>query len=314
MSAIQYFFDSVRQVTPILIQAAIGIRIKKTRQSVWHTFNQKRHRYGVAVVCLLLCIGYVSCEFRFAKSLKQIPIVPLADSKQDSLAKAKYSLETLNRKVIYLTFDDGPNKGTPRVACALKGQKIPATFFMVGSHVQGSEQQWSDFQDLLCDPYFEVANHSYHHAKNNYRRYYKSPELVLEDFQLVRDKIQLNNKLARTPGRNVWRTSEITFDINRHSIKAADLLKAHDYTVVGWDVEWRVNSKKRLNKSAKELVTEIEQYFEERLTRTENHLVLLMHDQHFTDAQHIEELEILLAELINTGEYTFRKVSEYPCL
>src|SRR5690242_9323024 len=39
------------------------------------------------------------------------------------------------KKKIYLTFDDGPNKGTRNVLDIVKDEQIPVTFFIVGEHV-----------------------------------------------------------------------------------------------------------------------------------------------------------------------------------
>ncbi|MEB8752330.1 polysaccharide deacetylase family protein, partial [Bacillus cereus] len=44
------------------------------------------------------------------------------------------------RKIIYLTFDDGPGKYTNQLLDILKENKIKATFFLIGSHAQ----QYSD--------------------------------------------------------------------------------------------------------------------------------------------------------------------------
>ena len=53
------------------------------------------------------------------------------------------------KKKIYLTFDDGPNKGTRNVLDIVKDEKIPVTFFIVGEHVYASINQnitWDSLQ------------------------------------------------------------------------------------------------------------------------------------------------------------------------
>src|SRR5215470_13440826 len=42
------------------------------------------------------------------------------------------------KKKIYLTFDDGPNKGTRNVLDIVQQENIPVTFFIVGEHVFAS--------------------------------------------------------------------------------------------------------------------------------------------------------------------------------
>ncbi len=269
-------------------------------------FLNKRSKYIWAAICLSVAISYNSCGIHLSKNSRASD--PEKDSRlltHDTIAKAK-------EKTIYLSFDDGPNRGTANVMRVLNEAQVPATFFLVGSHIHGSEKQWTMFQGILSNPSFEAANHTYYHAKNRYNHFYKNPQLVLDDFQLMRDSIQLNCHIGRTPGCNVWRTAEITCDIDRRSTKAANLLKTNDFTLVGWDLEWKANAKAQLKTTPEVLATEIEKYFEECLTKTDDHLVLLLHDQHFVDSNNVRALEELIGLL--KGEYGFGRVSGYPCL
>ena len=69
-------------------------------------------------------------------------------------------------RVLYLTFDDGPNpSATERILEALESQRTPAAFFMVGEHVLR-------FPDLACrvaEAGHEVGNHTQHHVKLHLR-------------------------------------------------------------------------------------------------------------------------------------------------
>jgi peptidoglycan/xylan/chitin deacetylase (PgdA/CDA1 family) len=64
--------------------------------------------------------------------------------------------------VVYLTFDDGPNPGvTHRVLEVLEQEQVPATFFMVGKHVERHPHTalavaWAGH---------EIGNHTYSHTK-----------------------------------------------------------------------------------------------------------------------------------------------------
>lgn len=265
-------------------------------------------------IALPIVFFYNSCHVQLARGFRQTPGDKPSVAAADSLARLQDSLNNAPQKIIYLTFDDGPNKGTGNVAALLKRKKLPATFFIVGSHVHSSEAQLAQFQNLLAHPDFEAANHSYWHAKNNYRHFYRHPEKALADFQLMRDSVRIANKLSRTPGANVWRTSEIHHDVERRTEKAANLLKSNDFTLVGWDVEWKADGKRRLKCSPEKLIAEMEKHFEQGLNKSHNHLVLLLHDQHFSDSTNLRALEKLMDELMESGEYGFRKVSAYPCL
>ncbi len=115
-----------------------------------------------------------------------------------------------NKRAIYLTLDDGPNKGTENLLKIIHERNIPITAFVVGKHVYGSRKQQTDFEILKTDSLIELANHSYTHANNKYAEFYKNPEMVVQDFNQAKDSLHFKNNFARTPGRNIWRTNEIS--------------------------------------------------------------------------------------------------------
>ena len=50
--------------------------------------------------------------------------------------KEKHSKRNALQKVIYLTFDDGPGKGTANVLNALKEEGVEGTMFFIGSKIE----------------------------------------------------------------------------------------------------------------------------------------------------------------------------------
>src|SRR5688572_30742046 len=56
-------------------------------------------------------------------------------SKPVAIAKKK------KKKTIYLTFDDGPNKGTRKVMQIANEDQVPVTVFIIGEHVFASPYQ-----------------------------------------------------------------------------------------------------------------------------------------------------------------------------
>lgn len=114
------------------------------------------------------------------------------------------------KKKIYLTFDDGPNKGTKNVLDIVNDEKIPVTFFIVGEHVFASVNQNNIWDSLRIAEQIEICNHSYTHAHNKYDKFYQSPDSVVADFQLAHDSLDLKNNIVRTPGRNTWRIDSLT--------------------------------------------------------------------------------------------------------
>ncbi|MCZ8512260.1 polysaccharide deacetylase family protein [Paenibacillus filicis] len=71
-----------------------------------------------------------------------------------------YSVSSKGKKVA-LTFDDGPdNKYTARILDILKEQGVPATFFLVGKHVQ----QYPQMVKRISQEGHAIGNHSWDHA------------------------------------------------------------------------------------------------------------------------------------------------------
>lgn len=69
-------------------------------------------------------------------------------------------IEKSDKKVAYLTFDDGPTtKATEKILDILKDENVKATFFVVGKHVKENPQ-------IVKREYDEghyIANHGYNH-------------------------------------------------------------------------------------------------------------------------------------------------------
>ncbi len=78
--------------------------------------------------------------------------------------------------ILYLTFDDGPNrKYTPILLDYLKEEKIKATFFLIGSNIEGNE----DLVKRIYDEGHTIGVHCYNH-----KLYTKMKnEKVLEDIE-----------------------------------------------------------------------------------------------------------------------------------
>jgi peptidoglycan-N-acetylglucosamine deacetylase len=65
------------------------------------------------------------------------------------------------KKVVYLTFDDGPHPSiTPWVLAQLKAHQAKATFFCLGKNVV----QFKEVYQQILDEGHSVGNHSFHHC------------------------------------------------------------------------------------------------------------------------------------------------------
>lgn len=217
-----------------------------------------------------------------------------------------------DKRVIYLTFDDGPNQGTENLLKILNKKNVCATAFLVGKHVYGSKKQKNDLELLRQNPLIELANHSFTHAHNKYTEFYKNSSAVVHDFDIAKDSLKLYGKIARTPGRNIWRLNNITATDIKSSTDAANSLKKAGYKVIGWDLEWKPTNRMALKGNHEAMLKKVDSMFFNDLEKTSRHLVLLTHDQYLADSDSINELELFIEKLQKSNRFVFRKISEYP--
>jgi len=82
-----------------------------------------------------------------------------------------------DRKVVALTFDDGPNPdATPLILDTLREKKVRATFFILGSHAE----RWPELVRRISHEGHQIGNHGYFHRKLQF----KSPFYVSRDIRL----------------------------------------------------------------------------------------------------------------------------------
>jgi peptidoglycan/xylan/chitin deacetylase (PgdA/CDA1 family) len=166
-----------------------------------------------------------------------------------------------DKRVIYLTFDDGPNQGTENLLKILNKRNVSATAFLVGKHAYGSTKQKNDLELLKKNPLIELANHSFTHAHNKYTDFYKNADAVVRDFDIAKDSLKLYDKIARTPGRNIWRLNNINVTDIKSTTAAADGLKKAGYKVIGWDLEWRPSQRMTLKGSHEAMLKKVDSIF-----------------------------------------------------
>ncbi|PKF76149.1 polysaccharide deacetylase family protein [Chryseobacterium sp. PMSZPI] len=217
-----------------------------------------------------------------------------------------------DKRVIYLTFDDGPNQGTENLLKILDKRNVCATAFLVGKHAYGSKKQKDDLELLKQNPLIELANHSFTHAHNKYTDFYKNADAVVRDFDVAKDSLKLTDKIARTPGRNIWRLNNINITDIKSSTAAANGLKNAGYKVIGWDLEWRPTHKMTLKGSHELMLKKVDSIFLNDLEKTSRHLVFLTHDQYLRDADSINELDLFIEKLQKSNKFVFKKISQYP--
>ena len=246
-------------------------------ESANHIYYNYIYSYRIPV---LIIIYLVACTKPVQEGkLKTKPILKDSNNKKETVQVAAPAKK--KKKKIYLTFDDGPNKGTRNVLDIVKDENIPVTFFIVGEHVFASVNQNTTWDSLQIAKQIEICNHSYTHAwHNKFEKFYESPDSVVSDFQRAHDSLDLKNNIVRTPGRNAWRIDSLQFTDLKKSKAAVDSLQKAGFIVMGWDLEWHYDHKElTVKNSADELIKQIDSVFNNKKTRSPEHLVLLAHDQ-----------------------------------
>jgi len=255
-----------------------------------------------------------ACHYHQPEIKKTTSSSNILFSRQDTAAtvvKAE-APKKKKKKTIYLTFDDGPNKGTRKVMGIIEEEKVPVTMFIIGEQVYGSYEQNLVYDSLQHCSYIELANHSYTHAHSRYQQFYTDADSVVKDFMRCEDSLQLGNKIVRTPGRNIWRTANVNCTDLKKSKCAADSLQQNGFTVVGWDLEWHYNNKLELAATEDYMLEQIDSLFAKNKTKTPDHLVLLAHDQVYADSCDSQSLQAFIQKLKGREEYDFEVVSQYP--
>ncbi|NMF07849.1 polysaccharide deacetylase family protein [Clostridium beijerinckii] len=127
--------------------------------------------------------------FICVKNVSAIPISSNETTSENRDLDKKVSHDM--KKVIYLTFDDGPSyKVTDRVLDILKEKDVKGTFFLIGSQIEGRE----GVVKRIYDEGNSIGLHTYTHKFN---KIYCSEDKFIQEMLACR--IQINNVIGISP-------------------------------------------------------------------------------------------------------------------
>lgn len=218
---------------------------------------------------------------------------------RDMLKKGSHVDE--NKKVAYLTFDDGPSTTiTPKILDILKENDIKATFFVLGSQIDKSEKT-KEILIRTADEGHAIANHTYTH---DYKKLY--PSRIVSPKNFIEEIEKTNESIKNVLGPD-WKTNIIRFPGGHGSwkgTKAVDkLLDEKGYVYIEWnsltgDSEGRKKSKAEL----------IDRFNETKEKDARNgDLVILMHDIGGKE-QTVQALPEIIEQLKSEG-YEFQAIN-----
>ncbi|MEH6979719.1 peptidoglycan-N-acetylglucosamine deacetylase [Bacillus pseudomycoides] len=133
------------------------------------------------------------------------------------------------RKVVYLTFDDGPGKYTADLLNILKENDVKATFFLIGENVK-------QFPELVKREKEEGHYVGMHSMTHDFKKLYTSGEYVnemKEDQGLIANIIKESPKLTRPPYGSMPGLNEA---LRNRTVEAN--LKVWDWTIDSLD--WKL--------------------------------------------------------------------------
>ena len=220
--------------------------------------------------------------------------------------------KTDSTKYIYLSFDDGPLNGTENIDSVILAEKLKISVFIIGRNAEESKRLGAYYKMYEENPFVESYNHTYTHANNKYRKFYRHPDQVLADVEKNEQVLKLKYKLIRLPGRNMWRLDGRKKDDMKSGSAAADLLAQHGYRVVGWDIEWEHARNGSPIQSVNQIEAEIANRLEHGDTFTRNHVVILLHDEMFQKKWEESELKQLIDRLRLHPNFVFEHMRFYP--
>lgn len=209
---------------------------------------------------------------------------------ESAVEKAKkYQIPTYwnnrERKVVYLTFDDGPSYRTEDLLDILAQYDVPATFFFVGTQIEGKEE----IVEMVAEAGHYVAMHSISHSVETL---YNEEE----PDNLTNELIEMQDMIEEITGHRpiLFRAPYGTMP---HMKKEPILESLHEAGFKAWD--WTVDSYDWKVNTVDELMTMVKQ------TAGSRNDIVLMHEKALT----VEALPAVIKYYQEEG-YEFRAYDE----
>lgn len=181
-----------------------------------------------------------------------------------------------NKKVVALTFDDGPDGNTtPQALDILAKYKIKATFFVQGKNIAGNEAILKRMQSEG----HEVGNHSWNHPILTQLSLEDAKKQITDTEAAITNVLGKSSKLMRPP----------------YGAISDDIRNSLDLSFIMWDVDsldWK-------SKNEAAIFTEIQH-------QTSDGSIILMHDIHQPSVNSLPKV----IEYLQGQGYSFVTVSE----
>ncbi|MEH7127365.1 polysaccharide deacetylase family protein [Neobacillus drentensis] len=112
-------------------------------------------------------------------------------------ANTTKAAESNTSKVVYLTFDDGPNRYTPKILDILKRKKAHATFFMIEGNIKRNPKT---VQRMIKEGNYPALHSVSHDVRKLYRGSSNNVAIEMEKTRQTLLRVsKFNSKLTRAP-------------------------------------------------------------------------------------------------------------------
>ncbi|GHU86609.1 polysaccharide deacetylase [Clostridia bacterium] len=230
-----------------------------------------------------------------AKRLKAWDFSALKFDSPTSDGKQENSEKKLEKKVVFLTFDDGPSSNnTPQILDILKKEKVHATFFIVGYGLEKEESR-EVLKRELAEGY-AIGTHTYSH---DYKKLYPGRILNIENFKAELE--MCNNKCKEVLGKN-FKTRIVRCPGGSMSWKGmaplTEYFDQNNMASLDWNVE--IGDAQGRPKKATQLV----EYMKSKMNPDTKMVVLLMHDSN-TKGETVKALRKII-KYFKDNEFEFK--------
>ncbi len=134
-----------------------------------------------------------------------------------------------SKKMISLTFDDGPNYNTSKIIDVLNKYDIKATFFVLGSRAINNK----DILKKMADSGMEIGNHTYNHLL-----------LTKYDENKIRSEIEDTSEVIYSATKKKPKLLRPSYGSVNNKIK-----KVANMPIIIWDIDtldWKYHNSKRI--------------------------------------------------------------------
>ena len=163
-------------------------------------------------------------------------VIDISNNSVSRINKTNYEYDVvINRKIdkskkmIALTFDDGPNYNTSKIIGVLNKYDIKATFFVLGSRAINNK----DILKKMADSGMEIGNHTYNHLL-----------LTKYDENKIRSEIEDTSEVIYSATKKRPKLLRPSYGSVNNKIK-----KVANMPIIIWDIDtldWKYHNSKRI--------------------------------------------------------------------